>query len=413
VQKINWKGFIKIAAFILVVVPSVCFVLYRAYRSVSYRITRKVEMKKLQKFDYTFETTDPKRKGYLLLTSTARDAKVLIMDMAGHIVWKKALQGDAGDFRQWNFNGHIRYSYIVADSVDFQDNTIGGSSGYVVILDSALQEIRRIHLLPYNDIVINNKQGVDIHDFILLSDDHYFVMSAYAKSVSNIPACLVPAPKLKVCAVIIQEVKNGAVVWQWDATRFPEFYLNSEELNKFYDTVHVQDYMHINAITFDPRDSNIIASFRNENQVVKISTHTGEILWRLGGRNSDFPLTREQVFLRQHNPTLTDSNRTLMLFDNGEYNYKPFSRVVEFKLDEQNKKVTSFKSYNMPEPFSKIRGSVQIVDSDYLICGGSGKYILEVDRKTGAKKMEIKTNQMSLYRAYFVKDIPGVNLNQK
>ncbi len=33
---------------------------------------------------------------------------------------------------------------------------------------------------------------------------------------------------------------------------------------------------------------------------------------------------------------------------------------------------------------------------------------MEIDSKTGAINMEIKTNQMSLYGAYFVNDVKGI-----
>jgi arylsulfate sulfotransferase len=162
----------------------------------------------------------------------------------------------------------------------------------------------------------------------------------------------------------------------------------------------------------DPADSNLLVSFRHQNQVVKLNRHTGDIMWRLGGRNSDFPLTKNQLFLRQHNVVLTDNNQTLMIFDNGERNARPMSRVLEFKLDQAKKTITSYKAFNIPEPFTESLGSVQKIGDYYLICGGTANYVLLVNSITGDKKMEMKMNQAS-YRAWLVNDIKGINVNEK
>jgi arylsulfate sulfotransferase len=411
---IKLKGVLKVTVFFVAVVPCVLYLLYHAliyakHEAIVYIKTNKV-------FHHQFTTTNTSQKGYLLLTPnlpfSLQYGKLIIMDMQGHILLDKQVDGVASDFRQWKINGHTRYSYQVYDPNAYQVLADFGAARHVVVLDSALDEIKQIHLLPFNDIITDKKQDLDHHDFILLSDDHYLTMAVYVKTVTNIPAYLTQSPKNKTAVPIIQEVNNGKVVWQWDGSRFPEFYLNSELGNKFYDTSSAQDYTHINSMFIDPRDSNLIVSVHNTNQVIKIDRHTGDILWRLGGRNSDFPLTHQQVFLRQHHATLVDSNRTLLLLDNGEKSARPYSRVLEFNLDEQKKTITGFKAYNIPEPFAGTRGSVQKIGDNYLICGGSANYILEANSRTGEKIMEIKTNQ-PLYRAYYVTDITGINLNRK
>ena len=129
-------------------------------------------------------------------------------------------------------------------------------------------------------------------------------------------------------------------------------------------------------------------------------------MWRLGGRNSDFQLSAQQVFLRQHNASIVDGNR-LLLFDNGEQRIRPRSRVLEFKLDEAAKTITVFQDYSMTERFSQARGNVQKAGDDYFICGGYAPYLLLVNSKTGEKKMKFRYNQ-SLYRAYMVSDLTGL-----
>jgi len=367
---------------------------------------------------YTFEVTkkDTSLKGYVLQSPYQlyqwRHGQLVIVSMQGDTIFHRHVDGAIYDFRQWHINGHVYYSYIVNDPKVFHIYDISLAAGHVVILDSALNEIKQMHLLPHDDVVIDRNQDLDLHDFIMLSEDHYYAVAVYEKPVHNIPDSLHPSPYIKVGAPVIQEVDKGKVIWQWDATRFPEFYAHSHERNRFSDTSHTADFMHFNSMIIDPADSNLICSFRNMDQVIKIDRHTGNILWRLGGDNSDFPMKPDQKFLRQHNATLTDDGHTLMLLDNGDSLLRQTSRVLEFRLDEQHKKITSFHSFAIPEPYSQYMGLVRKEGDRYFIGGGSANYVLEVNARTGEKLFELKGNQSS-YRAYKVDSLYGLEKQKK
>lgn len=363
-------------------------------------------------FWYDFTKKDTTDHGYILLApyvaTEDRFSNLIIISAAtGQAVIKKKISGIVGDFRQWRIDGSICYSYSVYDPAVFLTNYSNGSVAHIVILDSALNEVEQVHLLPGKDVVIDKHQGLDHHDFIMMSYHHFITMAAYARTVSNIPAALHPSPKARVAVPVIQEVRNDSVIWQWDAAAFPEFYALSEKGNNFSDSVNVQDYMHINGMAIDPKDSNLVVSFHNTDQIIKIDRHTGDILWRLGGKNSDFALTPGQVFLRQHDPSFTDSGNTLLLLDNGDSTVRRSSRVLEFRLDERQKKVTGFKALDIPAPFAMNKGNVQIAGDDYLICGGSANYVLKMNRTTGKVTTRINYNQTS-FRAYRVNDISGI-----
>jgi len=413
------KGFLKIALFFVVVLGGISYAGYKAWRFFSYKeILHKTALKRIanfgpHEFDYKMEIKDTSEKGYLLLAPyvrfNLRYGKMVIMDLSGNLLYEKEFNGAIIDFRQWHINGQTLYSYGIDDS---GANHITLSAGHIVILDSALNEIRQIHLLPYNGIRVSGHEDLDLHDFIMLPGDHYIAMAVYEKTVDNIPVSLYPATANKVATTIIQEVQSGVVTWQWDGSKFPEFYLNSVVGNNFYDTTATQDYMHANSMAIDPRDSNLIVSLRQLNQVVKISRLTGAIIWRLGGKNSDFPLTTQQAFLLQHNAIFADDKQTLLVFDNGDRSARHFSRILEFRMDEQKKTIISFRAFIIPEPFTESLGSVQKTGDDYLISGGTANYVLRINSITGKKKMELKANQ-STYRAYLVKDINGIKVNKK
>jgi len=323
--------------------------------------------------------------------------ELLILDSSGNEILKKNIKGAVLNFQRWNINGHIRYSYFQYDP-SYIIPGIGTALGDIVVVDTNLRELRRIRLLPNNIRTPEDPDLLDSHDFILIDDDHYIVMTYYLQQVNNIPDSLNPVPGSRVLAPIIQEVQNGQAVWEWNGTDHPEFYASSVESN-FSDT-SIQDYMHLNSLFIDPEDHNLICSFRNQDQVVKIDRKSGSVIWRLGGKKSDFPLSPDQKFLRQHHATLVDDNRTLLLYDNGEISQRPYSRILEFQLDENSKTVTAFRSLKVPDnTFSEYMGSVQKMADSYFIGCGSVPRIMEINSTTGKVIFEKQLTSKS-YRAF-------------
>src|SRR6185437_15869638 len=98
---------------------------------------------------------------------------------------------------------------------------------------------------------------------------------------------------------------------------------------------------------------------RNCNEMVKLNRQTGEIMWRLGGNKSDFPQAPDELFLRQHFPRLIENGQTLIFMDNGLDSVRPYSRILEFKLNENNKTIGSFQSLKVPDRFIQFAGSVK------------------------------------------------------
>ncbi len=332
-------------------------------------------------------------------SANAESGKLLILDELGNTIKEKTTPGVAMNFQKWTINGNVRYTYLVEDGDGYH---IPGYSayipGYQVIADENLNELKRIYLLSHNTIDATAQPLLDAHDFILLDDEHYIVMSYYEKKVTNIPADLNPSADVRLIAPVIQEIKNDQVIFQWDGTEHPELYYESVEGNSYSNTTAVQDYLHINSMFVDPNDDNLICSFRNANLVLKINRTDGSIVWKLGGKNSSFTLSNDQVFLRQHNVTLL-TDGTLLMFDNGAAGERTSTRIVEMQLNEAAKTITSFSAYTIPEDYSQYMGSVQKINDSYFIGGGTGKYILEINPVSGVKSFEMKLDLPS-YRSF-------------
>jgi arylsulfate sulfotransferase len=326
---------------------------------------------------------------------------IVIYDKAGNPMKQVDVGATTMDFKKWVLpDGKVRYSFLKYNKDVQHMPNVGYNAGEIVILNQDFQEINKLTLLPNADRKATDNNALDGHDFILLSDNHYIAMAYFEKEVTNIPSNLTPMSSCKVVAPIIQEVENGKVIWEWDGTNEPELYSTSIEGNDYKLGDMTQDYAHLNSIYIDPKDNNLVLSFRNLNQVVKLDRTTNKILWRLGGKNSDFPITSEQRFLRQHDAHFLADGKTMILFDNGDLAERPFTRIVEYTLDEKNKKITKYKSTYLPDrSFSRYMGSVIKTDSSYFIGCGADPRVIEVDLQTGQKMFEQKLVFPS-YRAY-------------
>jgi len=75
------------------------------------------------------------------------------------------------------------------------------------------------------------------------------------------------------------------------------------------------DYFHINSVNLDT-DGNLLVSSRHTWTVYKINRTTGALMWKLGGKRSDFALGDGLPFAWQHNAMAVDTN-TIRIFDNG------------------------------------------------------------------------------------------------
>lgn len=334
--------------------------------------------------------------GQILLDFNTPTTGVLaILDQSGKVLKIKDVALNVDNFQKWKIDGKTRYTYFQTDGESTIDSVPGTEEGYEIICDSNLNEIKRVTLLPHGNVDTSVSSKIDVHDFILIDDDHYIVEAYRSETPSNIPDSLHPAANTRVVACIIQEINNGQVVFQWHGTDYPEFYGTSVENNTFSDSTKAMDYMHLNSICIDSSDNNLICSFRNLDQIIKINRATGDIMWRLGGKGSDFVLDENENFLRQHYARISAIDHTLMFVDNGEAKIRAYSRILEFQLDENNKRITSFKAYNIPDNFIQYAGSVEKTNDTYFIGGGSAKYALQVNYNTNQVLLRLNLNYAS------------------
>jgi hypothetical protein len=130
---------------------------------------------------------------------------------------------------------------------------------------------------------------------------------------------------------IVQEVDiaSGKVLFEWHAR-------NHVSLGESYATVAngTLDHFHVNSIDVDT-DGNLLVSARHTWAVYKLDRTSGAIMWRLGGKKSDFTVGSGAAFSWQHDAR-RQADGTITLFDDGAglSTEEPASRGIALVVDE-------------------------------------------------------------------------------
>ena len=92
-------------------------------------------------------------------------------------------------------------------------------------------------------------------------------------------------------------------------------------------------WTHANALDYLEDEDAYLLSLHNLHTLLKVDRGSGELLWRLGGEESDFALPdgSTDLFYWQHEFTVADEQ--VLVFDNGGWP-EPYSRVVQYTVDE-------------------------------------------------------------------------------
>lgn len=299
--------------------------------------------------------------GYLFITTSAKVSGVgyyamMIKDDGKPYWFKKFDNHFPADFKMQS-NGMISYADMLNDYY-----YAGGGEAVHKLLDSSYAVV--------DSFKMGNGYVADGHDFKLLPNGHALLFAYDLQQVDMSKIVAGGNPAAMVAGSIIQELdadKNVVFQWRsWD-------YISIEE--SYFDlTLAAFDPIHANTIT-QSNDGNIIASFRNISQVIKIDKATGKIIWRLGGRKNQFTFVGEHAenaplyFSRPHG-VVELPNGNIMLFDNGLDHSPKYSRAVEYKIDEVNKTATLVWEYKHPSgAYGATQGSVQRLSNGNTIVG--------------------------------------------
>lgn len=175
---------------------------------------------------------------------------------------------------------------------------------------------------------------------------------------------------------IFQEIspETGQVLFEWRS-------LDHVDIRESYTDVNVTnndpwDFFHINMVEKDDSGNYLVTS-RHLRSVLYIDGGTGNVLWRLGGRNSSFHDAsggRAAEFVGQHDAHWADGNRVITLFDNRadwQVIVTGGSKGLRIALDYASMTASIDKTFEHPklEISSDSQGSFQTLPNGNVVIG--------------------------------------------
>jgi len=171
------------------------------------------------------------------------------------------------------------------------------------------------------------------------------------------------------------DIETGEVLFEWhslDHVGVEESYFNPKPDMKW-----AFDYFHINSIDPYP-DGYLTISARRTSTVYKVDRTTGEVVWRLGGKKSDFELGPGTRTAWQHDAR-RHPDGIVTIFDNSSVSHGGNSRGIVVKVDEDAMKATLIGEYTHPDGIlAATQGNVQVLPNGNVFLGwGSEPYLSE------------------------------------
>ncbi|NNJ53036.1 MAG: T9SS type A sorting domain-containing protein [Ignavibacteriaceae bacterium] len=302
----------------------------------------------------TIDSLNNPSSGYIFMATWDRNLPhqygnfIFILDSVGHIVDSVRVNGAPFDF-QVQPNGMLSYALG-----EFAANVPRpGEELQYIVLDSTLAVV--------DSFKMKNGYTTDFHEFLMLPNGHVMMMS-YHTIIFDM-STIVPGGQTN-CSLVINVMQeqdtDRNVVFEWRNIDYIPITDSDLDL-----TASRINYGTLNAFDVD-NDGNILASFRNHSEIMKISRATGEVMWRMGSPRGEFTYVGEHeenapyYHARQHN-IVRLPNGNISLFDNGEFHQPPYSRGVEYALDEVNKVATLVSEVRYPNGniFCRTAGNAQ------------------------------------------------------
>ena len=320
--------------------------------------------------------SDGAAPGYIFI-SPKRDAPQKgpeILDASGQPVWFHPVPPaeQATDFRVQRYGGKPVLTWWegpVASPI------IGTGFGHYVVMNSSYKVIARVE-------GGFGKDSGDLHEFNLTSRGTALVTEY--KVVHRSLAAIGGPRNARIADSIVQEidVASGKALFTWRS-------IDHVPITESYIPLHGPgapapgtpfDYFHVNSIEEEP-DGNFLISARNTCAVYEIDRKTGNVLWRLGGKKTDFTMGPGTTFWWQHDAR-RQPDGTITLFDDGAAPPRePRSRALRIRLDLRRKTATLVHADIAPPGLlSGSQGDVQVLaGGDVFVGWGAVPRVTEFD----------------------------------
>jgi hypothetical protein len=294
---------------------------------------------------------------FVALKAGAGQDGPVITDSSGQLIWSKRVPKftSAFDFRVQSYAGKPALTW-------WQGQVFHGQGrGKGLIYDSSYKKVA--------DVAAGNGYDADFHEFQLSRDGKTAFLLIY-EPVKYDLRLIGGSRNGSVLDGIVQEVdiKTGLVLFEWHT-------LGSVGLKETY--AHVPkdaplDVSHVNSV-YEEKDGNLLVSARDMHSALELDRRSGKLLYRLGGKASDYKLSSGAKFVSQHDIRRDRAGR-VTVFDNGSPpSTGRTARAIALNVNEGDHKVTLKRSFRRSPPFeSPSQGNVQAQPNGNYTVGWGG-----------------------------------------
>jgi hypothetical protein len=297
--------------------------------------------------------------GYIFIAPKKNVAQAgpMIVDDRGRLVWFRPLTTrGVTDFRVQRYRRRPVLTWWRGRPFH------GKGDGNYAIVDTSYRTVARVR--PGNGLV------GDIHEFLLTPRGSALLTIFHRVRKGD----------RTIFEGALQEVDvaSGRVLFEWHSLGHVPLDESYERPPKKQSVPY--DYFHVNSIDVDA-DGSLLVSARNTHAVYKVDRRTGRILWRLGGKRSDFTMGPGTRFAWQHDARRLPDG-TISLFDNeAAPQVGPESKGLVLRLDMPRMRATLVRSIvHRPRLLAATQGNLQLLpDGHWFIGWGARPYFTEYD----------------------------------
>jgi Arylsulfotransferase (ASST) len=307
-------------------------------------------------------------------------AGAVIADAGGEPIWENPLAGKVTtNFRVQSYRGSPVLTWWEG-SIEY-----GHGVGEYVIADARYRTVRRVR-------AVGGLRG-DLHEFVITARDTA-LLTSYLIRKADLSAVGGPREGT-IQDAIFQEIDlaSGRLLLDWHS-------IDYIPLRESYAPVEADwDFFHVNSVDLDG-DGNLLVSARSTHTVYKIA-RSGAIIWRLGGKHSDFSMGPGANFAWQHDARRR-ADGTLTLLDNGATPaVERLSRGLILAIDERAMTATLERQYTHPKVLTGSQGNVQLLANGNVFVGwGEAPRVSEFHRDGQLLFDAVLGKQYECYRAF-------------
>jgi hypothetical protein len=288
---------------------------------------------------------------------------LMMIDRQGRLVWFHPV---SPKYKPFDLNAFtVRGQPVLGWWSGELDSSHG--EGSCILVDSSYAPVERIHA--------GHGLQADLHELYITSRGTALI-TAYQQTSADLSTIGGPS-KAPVFTGHVQEIElsGGKVLFDWsslDHVGVEETYMGRPRAGEVF------DYFHLNSVA-ETTDGNLLVSARNTSAVYKVDRKSGQIIWRLGGRKSDFNFTTSEAQFHWQHDARAWSDTTFSVFDNGANGSETRSRGLMLNLNESAKTASLIQAYEHPAGFvSPALGSVTRLPGGRVFVGwGDQPYFSE------------------------------------